>query len=94
MEIKRTTEIFVETTRCFVIRQTRTDECILCSNCSGQMLTAETAAAFFKISRRVVYRFIEQEKIHFSETETGEIFICPNSFDEILTNDEEKGFQS
>ncbi len=79
MEIKRRTEIFVETNRRFVIHQPESADEIFCPRCAEPMLTAEQSAAFFKISRRDIYRSIESDAVHFIEAETGILFICPNS---------------
>lgn len=86
MEIIRKTEIVVETKRRFIINRSSAAEYLICPDCPGRMMTAEAAAAVFNVSRRAVYRFIEQEKGHFSETEAGEIFICSDSFAEVLEN--------
>lgn len=84
MEIKRTTEIFVETNRRFVIHQPEAAEQIVCPNCTEPMLAAEQIAAVFGISRRAVYQIIENETAHFAETETGILLVCTNSFAEIF----------
>lgn len=86
MEIKRTTEISVEKTRRFVIRQPETDEMIFCSACGEPMLTAEAAAALFKIKCRRVYRIVESNAAHFTETEAGAMFVCPQSLDAAIGN--------
>lgn len=84
MEFKKKTEIFVETNRQFIIRQTNSDERIGCPNCQTTMLTAEQAASFFAVSRRVVYCLVETESVHFTETETGAVMVCPASLTAIL----------
>jgi hypothetical protein len=80
MEITRTTDIWVETKRRFFVHQTQSNEQLLCASCAGQMITAEVSAALLGISRRLVYRLVEAEIVHFSETEAGVIFVCPDSF--------------
>ena len=84
MELKRTTEIFVETNRRFVIRQPEAAEQIFCPNCTELMLTAEQIAAVFDISHRAVYQIIENGAAHFVETEAGVLLVCPNSLAESL----------
>lgn len=86
MEIKRTTEISIEKTRRFRIRQPETDETILCATCGEPMLAAETSAALFKIKHRRVYRLVEANAVHFTETETGAMFVCPQSLDAAIGN--------
>lgn len=86
MEIKRTTEISVEKTRRFRIRQPETNETISCSVCGEPMLTAEASAALFKIKNRRVYQLVEANIIHFTETETGAMFVCLQTLDQATCN--------
>ena len=77
MEIKRTTEILVETNRRFVIRRAdESGEQLFCSRCAEPMLAAEQAALLLGINCRAVYRHIENGNIHFAEIETGAVMIC------------------
>ena len=76
MEIKRTTEILVETRRRFVIVQPENVGRILCPRCAGQMIEPETAASLLAVSRRYIYRQIEKPDAHFVETETGIVLVC------------------
>ena len=94
MEIIRNTDILIETKRRFIISQPETGERFFCPLCPAEMITAEASAVLFALSRRAVYRMIEDEKVHFSEIENGLILICPESFAEILTSGEEKSFQT
>ena len=80
MEIKRIIEIFVETNRRFVVRQPESDEQIVCPDCGEAILAAEQIAIVFKISRRAVYKIVENGAAHFAETETGAVMICLSSF--------------
>jgi hypothetical protein len=84
MEIKRTTEIFVETRRQYIIRQPESAEHFFCPQCNEPMLTAEQAAAFFQTNCRAIYRLIEANTAHFFETETGAALVCPISLAAIL----------
>lgn len=86
MEIKRTTEYFVEKTRRFRMRQPETDAIILCPACSEPMLTAETSAVLFQIKCRAVYRIVEAGAAHFVETDAGALFVCPSSLDAAIGN--------
>ena len=43
------------------------------------MISAQTSAHLFSLSSREIYRFIETGQIHFIETETDEIYVCPDS---------------
>jgi len=88
MEIKRTTEFFIETTRRFVVhRQPESIEKIFCPECDAPMLAAEQIAAIFNISRRAVYQLIETGAAHFAETEMGAVMICPPSLEAVLRGD-------
>ncbi len=81
MEIKRSVEISVEKTHRFRIRQPETDAMILCPTCGESLLTAEACALVFQINCRCVYQIIEAGAAHFVETETGSMFVCPQSLD-------------
>ena len=89
MEIKRKTEIFVETSRRFVIHGPESAEQIVCRECGEPMLAAEQAAALFDIGRRTVYQIIENATIHFVETEAGVLLVCPDSLSRILQDQKE-----
>lgn len=78
MEIKRKTNILVKTERKLVVQMDETGEQPGCENCAEQMFTAQSAAVFFGISTREIYRLIETGKIRFIETESKIIYICPN----------------
>jgi predicted RNA-binding Zn-ribbon protein involved in translation (DUF1610 family) len=78
MEIKRTTEILVETRRRLVIVQPEYAGRILCPQCGERMIEAEIAAALLAVSRRFVYRQIEKPDAHFVETGAGILFVCPD----------------
>lgn len=85
MELKRTTEIFVETNRRFVIRQPEESaEQIVCPNCAEPMLAAEQIAQIFGISQRRIFQLVETGGAHFAETNAGAVIICPASLGEIL----------
>lgn len=90
MEIKRIKEIYVETKRRFVIRQTESAKHVVCPECAEPMMAAEQAAILFGISRRAVYRTVENGNRHFAETCNGVLFVCPNTLAEILTEQERK----
>ena len=87
MEIKRTTEIFIETERRFVVCQPQSSEQIFCRQCTEQMLAAETCAALFGVSRRSVYKIVENGTAHFTETESGAVMLCLPSLRAAILND-------
>jgi hypothetical protein len=86
MEIKRKTEIFVETNRRFVIHEPESAEQIFCLQCAEPTLTAEQTAELFKVSRRDIYRLIENGTVHFTETESGILLVCPSSLAGVLAS--------
>lgn len=79
MEIKRKTEILLETSRRFIIHQTDAHEQIICTECREPMLTAEQTATLLCLSRRAVYQLVELGHAHFTESETGAVMICLSS---------------
>ena len=83
MEIKRTTEIFIEATRRFVVRQTSANEQFICPECGSPMFAAEQIAELFNVSRRKIYQTIEAGAWHFVETDTGAVMICLPSLETI-----------
>lgn len=85
MEIKRTTEIFVETNKRIIVHQPEADVQSDCPFCAEPMLTAAQIAGVFGISHRAVYKIVENTATHFAETQTGALLVCPNSFAEFLT---------
>lgn len=86
MEIKRKTEIRVETRRKFVVGLPASEEEFFCRRCdfSKPLISAEHAAQMLGVSRRVVYQIVETTEAHFAETETGILLVCPDSLAQIL----------
>ena len=77
-EITRKTEIIVETKRRFIIAQAANpEEQIFCPQCAALMIAAEHCAALLGVSRREIYRSVENGTAHFAETETGALLVCP-----------------
>jgi hypothetical protein len=84
MKITRRTNVFVKTEREFVVRGLLPEELSSCGECAAPMIPGQAAADFFGVSSRRIYRFIESERIHFLETETNEIYVCPASVKRVL----------
>jgi hypothetical protein len=82
MEIKRTTEIFVEANRRFVVKTENPRQ--TCSICGEPIIAAEFAAALLNLKCRAVYRLVESGAIHFTDTATGATLVCPASVSAIL----------
>lgn len=87
MEIKRKTEIRIQSKRRFVVRQSPSNEQIVCAECHASMLAAEAAAVLLDIKCRRVYQLVESGAAHFIETEAGRMFVCPSSLDAAIGKD-------
>lgn len=85
MKITRKTNVSVKTVRRLIVQQPASEMSICCEQCAEKMITAQSSAVAFSISSREIYRLIEKNKIHFVETETNEIYVCPASVNRILT---------
>ena len=70
--------ITVETHKLTIVRQLHEPIFLWCEQCAAQveMIAPEFAATILGVKVREIYRRIEQGKLHFFETETGEVFIC------------------
>ena len=80
--MKRRTEITIETDRLLVLRHHRRAHAeAKCAACGAEtpMVTVDEAAAMSRTSSRAIYRLVEAEQLHFTETSEGRLFICPNS---------------
>jgi hypothetical protein len=79
MNRKRRVRITVENTTLFVRRSVQTSG--WCPECPAQiqMISPEEAAALTGVSTRTIYRWVEVENPHFTETSEGSLLICPNS---------------
>jgi len=42
-------------------------------------VTADEAANLAGVTARTVYRWVEQGKVHFTETAAGKVLVCVNS---------------
>jgi hypothetical protein len=52
-----------------------------CVDCGHDVLkfTAELAAAVSAATPREIYRWLDEKKVHFEESPTGQVFVCSNS---------------
>jgi hypothetical protein len=79
---KRRTEITVETETIVCLRRrSRAALTRWCPQCAAEvkLVTPEEAAAQSGLSLRAIYRKVEADRLHFSETADGRLFICLNS---------------
>jgi hypothetical protein len=77
----RRTEITVETERLLVVSRRGGAFEGWCEGCgrATRLLTAEEAARAAGLSLRALCRLVEAGQLHFTETEGGSLFICPDS---------------
>jgi predicted RNA-binding Zn-ribbon protein involved in translation (DUF1610 family) len=61
MEIKRRTEVLIETHRQIVVHDSESLEQIVCPQCGETMLTAEHAAPLTNLSNGIIAHFVEAE---------------------------------
>ncbi len=71
----------VETERVIAIRKSKAPLASWCEGCGSEvrMLTPDEAAALARTTVRAIYRWIEAEKIHFTETPDGLLLVCLSS---------------
>jgi hypothetical protein len=83
---RKRTEIVVELDEVFVIRRRQTISSAWCRECGDQvqMLTPDEAATIASLSSRLIYRWIEAGRIHFSETADGHLLICQRSLPKLI----------
>lgn len=72
--LRKTISIIDEKT-VFVSMNTK-DEIEHCPYCAAEMIRVQDSADFFGFSSRLIYRLIEADKIHFTETESNQIYVC------------------
>jgi len=77
-------EITVETHQVTVIRRRRSAHRAWCAACAQTvpMVSAEEAAALLGLTVRKVYRLVEAEGLHFTETREGWLRLCLDSIQE------------
>ena len=85
MKSKRT-EIVIELDEVFVIRRRQTSPYFWCGRCREQvqMITPDEAATLTGLSWRVIYRWVEAGRIHFTETGDGHLLICRSSLPKLI----------
>lgn len=78
---KRRTEITIETERVIVIRKRRPQIQDWCNRCGEivPMVTVDEAAGIAGVNSRTIYRWVEADRIHFTETSDGRLLVCPDS---------------
>ena len=81
MKKKRRAEITVETRWVILIRRPRGSERVWCRECAAdiKVITPEEAVVLTRVSSRAIFRWVETDRLHFSETPRGLLLICLNS---------------
>ena len=81
MKRRKTTEIVVEREQILVIRKLDNAEPQYCTQCGdqAQMMSVDEAAAIVRVSARAIYRRVEAQHAHFTETPDDKLLVCLNS---------------
>jgi hypothetical protein len=84
--MKRRTEITVETERLLVLSAARSAPAARCGVCGAgvEMIGACEAAALAGVSERTVHRLVDAGLLHFAETRSGRLLVCPRSLGRAL----------
>jgi hypothetical protein len=80
MSKRKRTEITVETS-VLVLRRARRHARLFCPTCPSPtpLIAPDEAAVLAGVSTRTIYRWVEAEQLHYSETPEGRLLVCPNS---------------
>ncbi len=87
MEIKRKMNMSIVTNRRFAIRQSKDIHKVFCKICGEPMLSAEQTAELLDIKQRLLFQMIEQDNVHFTETEKNSVMVCLSSLSEFFKKD-------
>ena len=81
MRRRKKTEIIVERDQVLVIKRLNSQAAEWCDQCRKEtrMVSVDEAAAVAGISERTVYRRVEDDLVHFTETTEGQLMICITS---------------
>lgn len=87
--VHRRVEITVEREVLSVVYQPAPNITGRCEQCGKDvlLLSADAAAATRNISPREIYRWIDENKVHFQESPTGTVFICSESLKTAATKE-------
>ena len=81
LKARKRTEITIETNRLVVVSSRKVSVMSWCRECDQRtkMITVDEAAGMGGVSSRTIYRWVESERLHFSETSEGRLLICLES---------------
>ncbi len=86
MKLIRRREVTIQTSETYVLRSghsTGNSFCVECAN-GVAMLTPDAAASLFGVPSRWIYRWVETGQLHFQETPTGTVLVCPDSLQKAM----------
>jgi hypothetical protein len=89
VKVRRTWEVTIQTSETFVLRPSQVTVAATCVECATEvdLLAASAAAALVGVPLRWIYRWIENGQLHFQETASGLILVCPNSLQATVRRD-------
>lgn len=89
MKRRRRREILIETEQIAFYRDKSKEGFLKCNICEDEsiMLPPALIAEVLKISSREIYRLIEESKIHFSENDKNQMFICLQSLSKVFSEE-------
>ncbi|HEU4389720.1 MAG TPA: hypothetical protein VFV34_18085 [Blastocatellia bacterium] len=81
MRTRKRTEITIETDRLVVVRRRETSVRAWCSSCGARvrMIDVGEAAEVAHVGPRTIYKWIEANRVHFTESAQGIVLVCLNS---------------
>lgn len=81
MSVRRRVEITIERRELSLSAAGQAATTELCPSCQCEvnMLPVDVAAKASGISPRILYRWIEQDRVHYRELADGSVLICKNS---------------
>ena len=94
--MSKSIEIQIEVEREFVINRNGSDAVIFCETCPtpSQMVSVDEAALLTGTNSRSIFAKVEDDGLHYHETDDGLLLICVNSLTaSATTNLEPKGGQ-
>lgn len=71
-----------------IVRKTSESHLLTCADCRAEsdFISLGQAASIFGTAEKQIFDFLEDNHSHYKTNEQGEIFICLNSFIEIINN--------
>jgi hypothetical protein len=88
--MRRRTEITIEAHRILVLRRPRRSLLAGCAICAGDSLMPDEAATLARVDTRTIYRWIEADQIHFTETAEGQMLVCLSSLSDNVRSSSSK----